>query len=334
MTFPPEAADKLLAAAAEDDVASEALFAEAGFRPGEALDYAALCALYEAGARLTRDPNFGLRVGTRTRPDMYGLLGYAAAHSASLGEALERLVALQGVWTDAVALELKAGGGTARLRYRPNPSVPPRQRRHECEQMMAAVVSFADAATGGAARPIEVRFEHEAPPDAAGHRSVFGCPILFRARSTGLSWPMAALGLALVDTDPKLGALISVQAESALAGRRAREPLVETMRSAVRDGLESGRAPRLAAAAAAAGLGARTLQRRLRDQGMSWRALVDGVRIDLARELLADPRRGISQVAFEAGFSQASAFHRAFRRIAGTTPRRYRLELAAPEQRR
>ncbi|HYJ30592.1 MAG TPA: AraC family transcriptional regulator ligand-binding domain-containing protein [Allosphingosinicella sp.] len=334
MTFPPEAADKLLAAADQAGVARETLFAAAGIAPEAALDYAALCALYEAGARLTRDGNFGLRVGTHTRPDMYGLLGYAAAHSASLGEALERLVALQGVWTDAVALELKAGGGVARLRYRSRVPVPPRQRRQECEQMIAAIASFATAATGGAARPIEVRFEHQAPPDVAEHKRVFGCPILFRARSTGLSWPMAALGLALAGTDPKLGALIRVQAEGELAGRRRRAPLVETVRAAVRDGLERGAAPGLAEAAAAAGLGPRTLQRRLRDLGMRWTMLVDGVRIELARELLADPRLGISQIAFEAGFSQASAFHRAFRRIAGTTPRRYRLELAATEERR
>jgi hypothetical protein len=97
MTFPPEAADKLIAAAREAGLASETIFGAAGVVPRAPLDYRALSALYEAAARLTGDETFGLEVGLRTRHDMYGLLGYAARHSATLGEALERLVALQGV---------------------------------------------------------------------------------------------------------------------------------------------------------------------------------------------------------------------------------------------
>lgn len=334
MTFPPEAADKLLAAAAESGVASADLFAAAGAPATGALDYGELCALYEAAAHLTGDPDFGLRVGSRTRPDDYGMLGYAAAHSGTLGEAFEALVALQGVWTDAVGLELRNEGSMARLRYLTPKAVAPAQRRHECEQMMAAIAGFAAAATGGGARLAEVRFEHRAPEMVDEHRRVFACPVVFRAAATELAWPAEMLALELVASDSRLGALIRAHAETALLGRNREEPLLRAVRRAVREALGQGRAPALAAAAAAVGLGPRTLQRRLRAQGVGWRALVEAVRIDLAKDLLADPRRGISQIAFLAGFSQASAFHRAFRRIAGTTPRRYRLGIGASEERR
>lgn len=327
MSFPPEAADKLLAVTGEAGVAAEAVFAAAGMSEGTPLDYPALCALYEAAAGLTGDEAFGLEVGLRTRPDMYGLLGYAARHSATLGEALERLIALQRVWTDAVALELDVGPRAVRLRYGPRVPVPPSDRRQECEQMMAAIATFVASACG--ARPLEVRFEHGAPDNPEKHRTLFGSAVSFGAAATEMELPSDALALPLADSDPKLGALIGAQAERTLADQRADEPLLEAVRAAVRDSLDRGRAPSLAVAAAAIGLGPRTLQRRLRERQVGWRALIEEVRIGLAKELLADPRRGLSQIAFLAGFSQASAFHRAFRRIVGTTPRSYRLGLAA-----
>ena len=334
MTFPAEVADKLFDAAAEAGVARELLLGAVGVEPEAALSYADLAALYERAARLTGDEAFGLHVGQRTRPGDYGLVGYATAHSFNLAEAIGRLVALQSVWTEAVSLELIAEAGAARLRYRPREAVPPADRHQESEQMMAAILAFARTATGKDVRPVEVQFEHVEPRDAREHRRFFRCPVRFAAPRTEIALPDSALELEIAGADPKLGALIRAQADGALAARRQSEPLVESAREAVRSTLANGGAPALADAAQALGLGPRTLQRRLRERGSGWRQLIDEVRIALAKELLHNPRIGLSQIAFRAGFSQASAFHRAFRRIEGTTPRRYRLALLAGRQRR
>jgi AraC-like DNA-binding protein len=82
----------------------------------------------------------------------------------------------------------------------------------------------------------------------------------------------------------------------------------------------------LAAVAAAAGLHPRTLQRRLRDAGVTHRGLLERVRISLAREYLADPRNPLARIAFRLGYSQASAFNRAFKRETGLTPMESRRE--------
>jgi AraC-like DNA-binding protein len=333
MTFPPEVADKLFDSAAEAGIARDTLLAAAGIAAGSALSYPQLAALYEGAAKLTGDEAFGLHVGERTRPADYGLLGYATAHSDTLGEALSRLIALQAVWTEAVTLELAREAGVARLRYRPRAAMPAADRRHESEQMLAAILAFARGATGRDLRPVEVGFEHSAPGDEREHRRLFRCPIRFAAPATELVLAEAALALDIAGADPKLGALISAQAEVALAARQRSEPLLETVRAAVRSAVEGGRPLSLAGAARTLGLGPRTLQRRLRERGLGWRRLVDEVRIELARDLLADPRLGLAQIAFRAGFSQASAFHRAFRRLEGTTPRRYRLDLAGRQRR-
>jgi AraC-like DNA-binding protein len=67
----------------------------------------------------------------------------------------------------------------------------------------------------------------------------------------------------------------------------------------------------------------RTLRRRLSEEGSSYREIVDEVRADLARHHLAREKRDIDDVAFLLGFSDQSAFTKAFRRWTGRTPADY-----------
>ena len=84
--------------------------------------------------------------------------------------------------------------------------------------------------------------------------------------------------------------------------------------------------PTLADIASGMGMSARTLQRRLADQGHTFQSLVDEARWQLAEKFLTDTRYSIAQVAFLTGFSEQSAFTRAFKRWAGKTPGSYRDE--------
>ena len=71
-------------------------------------------------------------------------------------------------------------------------------------------------------------------------------------------------------------------------------------------------------------MGARTLQRKLAGEGSSFSKLLDEVRKELAERYIEDQTRTISEVSFLLGFSESSAFSRAFRRWTGEAPSRYR----------
>jgi AraC-like DNA-binding protein len=73
-------------------------------------------------------------------------------------------------------------------------------------------------------------------------------------------------------------------------------------------------------------MSARTLQRRLAGEGLSFDGVLDELRRELALRHLADRRVAIAEVAYLLGFSEPSAFHRAFKRWTGTTPGAARLE--------
>ena len=83
--------------------------------------------------------------------------------------------------------------------------------------------------------------------------------------------------------------------------------------------------PTLSFIASELGIGSRTLQRRLSENGHSFQSVVDMARKDLAEKLLSETEYSLAEIAFLTGFSEQSGFTRAFKRWAGKTPRSYRL---------
>lgn len=194
--------------------------------------------------------------------------------------------------------------------------------------MMAAIRAFAEA-SGEDSPPLEVRFEHPAPDRIGEHKRIFACPLVFGAPATEMVISRAAFANRMARADLTLGALLQNQAENLLAARGAREPLLDAVRMRVREAVAAGGVPSLAQVAKGLALGPRTMQRRLGERGATWRSACDDVRIDLAKEMLADPQLALAQIAFRVGFSQTSAFHRAFRRIEGVPPGHYRCRVLA-----
>jgi AraC-like DNA-binding protein len=189
--------------------------------------------------------------------------------------------------------------------------------------MLATIISFASTVLERQVRPLEARFEHPSPPDRNEHQRVFGQALRFRCAATELVLPAAMKGLPLPKADPRLLKLIKTQAADALAERLRGEPLLERVETQVRAAILGSGAVSLVAIAASLGVGPRTLQRGLRERGQSFRAVADAARITLAKRMLRQPELSLAEIAHRLGYSQASAFHRAFIRIAGMTPRMY-----------
>ncbi len=107
---------------------------------------------------------------------------------------------------------------------------------------------------------------------------------------------------------------------SASVGARARAILIEAMPSG--QVTVNHVARRLA-------MSPRTLQRRLRDEGTSFKAVVREIRERLSRHYLGQTRRSASEIAYLLGFEEPNSFFRAFHRWTGTTPESLRQSLQA-----
>jgi AraC-like DNA-binding protein len=334
-TISVKAVGKLAAAVAASGVAPRELYAAVSLDPAVLEDpdnripYAQFVEMYEQAARLTRDEAFGLHLSERVSPKVFDVLSYVLLNSATLGEAIRRVVRYHPIWNDGAEYALEIEGATARLRYN-YLGVDGARSRHDCEMTLAVTLRAGRLSTGVDWTPAEVSFQHAEPSDTSEHRRIFRCPLRFSRPFNELIFDSAILDLPVVEADPSLCELLERHAEELLARFPRRGGVVEEVRRVLFEALRGGD-PGLDAVARRLGFGARTLQRKLKEERTSHQELLEEMRRDLSERYLREPRMAICEVAYLLGFSEPSAFHRAFRRWTGTTPARFRQTLEQSE---
>jgi AraC-like DNA-binding protein len=202
------------------------------------------------------------------------------------------------------------------------------QSRHAAEFTLGCVVAITAQLTGAPVRPRRVELRHAAPTDVSAHLALFGCAPQFDAAVNALELDPEVLARTVTGADPALSAIILRHAEAVLATRPdPRASTVERVRHLLARTLGEGDAT-LAAVAAQLHMSERSLQRRLADEDRTFDAILDDLRRELALRYLADPLVSIAEIAFLLGYSEASAFHRAFKRWTGATPAEMRTRAA------
>ena len=274
---------------------------------------AQFCVAWAEAARLTGEPQLALAIARATPAGSFGIVEYVCRAAPTLGEALQRWVRYLNLLDDAVEVALEVEGDRAYLRVVRESEAPAPASHELC---FALVAQQARQLSAAPFRIAAVEYSHRG--DAAAHRAWFDAPVTFGAQHTQLVLPASALDAALVSSDPALLAILTRAADE-LQKRAPSDPsLASQVARVLRDTLreDEGSAERIAKRL---GLSPRSLQRRLKDEGTSFQAVRDATRKELAARYL-DERLSIAEVSFLLGFSEPSAFFRAFKRWTGTTP--------------
>jgi AraC-like DNA-binding protein len=295
------------------------------FRDPEArLPHTVAGSLWPAAAHLTNDVDLGLHVAEGIGPGAYGALGYTLRASQTFGVSLKRLCRYHRLLHDIAEVELKIDGDRAALSHRlPVPGGPPRA---VSEYVIAAWLITSRRSAGVNWVPIEVRFPHPAPDNTSEHRRLFGCSVRFGHDRGELVFSRDLLDMPFLSADPNLQAILEAQVVTMLQKLPKGEAVTDAVRRHLAGELCDGE-PTLEQIAPRLHMSARTLHRRLEDEGTSFRQLLADVRRELAARHLSERRLAIGEIAFLLGFSEPSAFHRAFKRWTGHAPLTYR-ELA------
>jgi AraC-like DNA-binding protein len=267
------------------------------------------------------DPDFGLHAAETLPMGVYGVLEFATMSSPDIGETLQRVARyyrLMGAMSD-LGLAVGPAGGCVTLR--PVLSIDAARLRHYHEYTFAFLVTRGQMVAGERVAPSEVRFMHPAPATGtAEHARIFRAPVRFGQADNELLVPRAVLDIPLRTADPTSSAILARTGETMLAADT--EDSLERVRAAVGAALEVGDA-RLQIVARRLGVGARTLQRRLGERGTTYARVLDEVRRSTAMRWVEQGTMSLGEIAFGLGFSEPSAFHRAFKRWTGRTPRHY-----------
>ena len=272
-------------------------------------------------------PAFGLHAGSARKTKDAGLIGYAMLHSATLRGALGRLVRYGRIMGDHNRIELDEAESSATITFEGHPVL---EAIHEYTELSVAwLVAGMREITATALAPREVRFPYPERPHGADLRAFLRCPIQFEAAHTALVMKREDLDLRVVGSDPTLVGYLDRLADEAVKSLGDSGSTTGRLRQVLWSTLSDG-APTLAAAATAMAVSPRTLQRRLRDEGTTFAGALTALRQELAVRLLEDRSLAVYEVGFLLGYAEPTAFHRAFRRWRGVSPKQFRETAGRP----
>lgn len=299
------------------------VFVRVGLRPSDFENPDARTSYRDIGhllgecASATGREHFGLLAGARWRLAHLGIVGELMRHSSTVGEALRLGTAHQ--WLNAAGGVpfIFERGRVAELGYGVYLSGFPHPEQLQ-DLTLALLVQLLRQFCGATWRPSHAYLPRSKPADASPYAQFFRARLHFDAEFAAVHFPLGELNRRPPDADPaKLRQL------QQLVAALAPEELVARGRRALRVMLAFG-TPSAHELAARLAMNPRTLDRRLAATGTSFRGVLDEVRFEVARQLLATTKLPVGEIARSLGYAEASPFIRSFRRWSGTTPTAWR----------
>jgi len=285
-------------------------------------------ALWRALEELTGDAAFGIKLVEGTDTAAHPPSSLAAFYARDYRDGLNRTARFKHLCSPEKLRFVEAKGEftvTVEWLYaaEPEPAII-------TDVTFTSLVELGRRGTGLRLTPLRVEFTRPGP-DNAVHRAFFGCEIRYDAPCNMLVLKSADLDRSFPGHNPELLEMLTPALASALGEIQANNSIRQQVKIVLKRTLASGR-PELSDVARERGMGERTLQRRMTDEGATFRDLLVEARQELGRKLLSDPSAAINEVAFLLGYQDTSSFYRAFKDWEGITPNRWR-ELKGDELR-
>ena len=233
----------------------------------------------------------------------------------TLDEAVESLIDYHPIVGEGGAFQVARGPRFCEVRYEP---VYRTRRTTRVEAVMASLIHLTRWSTGDAFRPDHLTFRHAAQAQPERYQDKLGLPVHFNRADNALVFASDQLALPLIHANPALCRHLRGLADELLT-RLDSQSLGARVSTLIRDHPRWGK-ERIAGEL---GMSGRHLIRKLADEGTSFKLLRDTLLQDLAEQALANGAR-TGRIAEDLGFSDESAFAKAFKRWTGRTPARFR----------
>ena len=273
-------------------------------------------AIQTRAASMAQSTTMGIRWGQFVHPSHFGALGYAWLASSSLRTALKRSRRFSRMFHDHLDLNLEETGDYIRADYRMNRQ--PTRPRLVGDGHVAGLLAMCRVNFGPDLVPREVTLKRDEPTDPTPWYEFFGPNILFGHNFNSLALDNQDADLQLTSSSPAMIRLHEEIIERYLM-KRDRENILNRARLQIMEQLPSGRVTE-SVIASALNVSKRTLHRKLRDNGETFRSVLTQVRVDLASRYLQNADYSVTEIAFLLGYADTSAFSRAFKTWFGYSP--------------
>ncbi len=283
--------------------------------------------LTEALHQLNSDewfPGICLEFGLARRILDLGLVGYAVLACRDMGSALDILYRYHGLTSDAYQVQLSASDDLASIRIRIRPAFAEYRTVIGEEFATGLWVFLAEVLSPGIDMSrIRIDLDYPAPSYAARYGELLPCEIRFAQDHASVSFPAAWQQMAIQSADATIEQVCRAQCDALLEGRGTGREVVDDVWRLLLS-VPSNRPPSLAKVAEEMMMSPRTLERRLLEAGSSFRSIQSAVRKSLAAQYVTLGSVSGEEIAYLLGYSQPSAFYRAFKDWFGMTPTQFR----------
>ena len=265
---------------------------------------------------------FAVRVGQKMLIEDYGVLGLSWRTCSTVGEIFERSERYFKLLSNTFDWQIKKDGDISHVVL--NRDAHRKGMELSNEASLSATVVVLQAMSEKDIIPVQVSFKHKAPQDLTSHKKVFPCPILFEHPQYSISYKTADLNLRTAKADASINRYLLQQVDEKTNGIKIPgNTFVHDVEALITDALPTG-IPSIHHISDLTAMSNRTLTRRLSDAGVTYRDLLKKTQEKIAKEMLRKNTVSIGEIAFLTGFSEQSAFNRAFKKWTNQTPSEFR----------
>ena len=287
---------------------------------------AAYSKVVDKAVALTGDPYLGLHLGEGLGLTAAGLIGQITQTSRTVKEALEYCCEFANLGCSELPLTMQRHGDYYRVGIQQNliwAAESPQAYRHTAEGVLVFTLRECQALTHGPQRPIEIHLPWNLPTNTAEYERVFGTSVRFKQNRFAILLHRSQVEVPTVSADYKLLRILVAHAEERSRAFQRKQGFTAVVRQSMIQ-LVKPDFPSVEQVAQHLNVSVRTLQRRLSEDGITFKALVDEVRKEFAMTYLRKEELSIGEVAYLLGYADGSVFSRACKRWFGESPQQWR----------
>lgn len=282
--------------------------------------------IIEKAEEATGDKRIGLHLGEQLNLSAAGLISQITQTSRTVKEALEYCCEFAGLGCRALSLKLIEEKEHFKLQLTPDPfwlKNSPKSVMHTIDGYIAFSLREFHTLTRQKYFPLAI---HYALPKGEGAEEcfrVFNCDVQFNQAEYAIFFDKSQINLPVVTSDFDLLRVLVNHATTKLASIQQQQGFYSTVKKSILN-LVKPDFPSVAQVAANLNVSVRTLQRKLKEEGFTYKTLLEDLKKEFALGYLKDPKLSIKEIAYLLSYADSTAFIRSFKRWTGKSPQQYR----------
>lgn len=320
---------RVLQGAARSGVDVPALLTEVGIpravleEPGARISRDTFTRLVLKVMQYSQDEFLGYGQGRKSKPGTFGMMAHAVINCADLHSAVERALRFYDLFDYQLHCSLVRGEDDAALEVVASDRLD--FREVIIEGVIFLLLRFMSWLVGKNIEPTLVELDFPRPATDDDYRALFECPVSYGAGQSRTVFPARYLDLPLVQNEASLSDFLRNSFSELLEGNIYSVGLPAQIRTLISTDY-GNQLPDFQEVCERLDMTPQTLRRRLKEANTSYQEIKDNLRKESAVYYLSKPELSIDEIALLMGFSEASSFHRAFKKWTGRTPSSYRRE--------